>query len=215
MKSLIFLIIVTALSVSVLAQSPPKADILNASLNNFELTQDPDFTRISARAINGLVRISWEADGVQEKETFYIERSSDGQHFATLGDIPASRTGSNNFEDRNPNSGINYYRIAIGNPSEKKLYSETISVRVLSRETLNAFLNNGNLVVQVKDLKTGSYKVILVNASGQPVMNDELKHNSGQDLYRLNLTGALPSGIYSIILRGNNGVSVTRQVLLK
>ncbi len=174
-----------------------------------------NFTDVSARTINNLVRLYWEVNGTFENETFQIERATDGQHFKIISTIPASAAGNYSYDDQNPEGGTSYYRVVLVSTSGKSVFSETVIVRMAAKETFNAFLNNGNLIVQAKGLPLGAYRVILINSAGQPVLNNELRFEGSRDTYPLSLSAAVPPGIYSIILRGLNGPSLTRQVLLK
>jgi len=66
--------------------------------------------------------------------TYYVQRSTDGINFTTIGSVTGTGNGNYSFTDPNPESGRNYYRLEItGNLNTKTSFS---SIATLSLSDL-------------------------------------------------------------------------------
>ncbi len=72
------------------------------------------------------VDLEWKAVTDNEHDYFEIERSADGIYFTTLGRIQPDKP--NNFTDKHPFTGLNYYRIKAVDINKKVQYSKVINI---------------------------------------------------------------------------------------
>lgn len=173
------------------------------------------FTKVSAQAANGSVRLYWEVAGTFENETFTVERSLNGKDFNGIGDLSATSATQYNYEDNNAATGTNYYRIVLNSRTGKKTYSNTVTANFTSKDVLKSYMSNGDLIVQLEGAPKGNYQVAVVNAMGQVVSKNQINYDGTQNIYSIHSASGFTRGIYSVMIGGDNGLSVARQVFIK
>jgi len=112
--------------------------LINAQNDNFTAVRlnstpasRPTLTGFTGSEKNNIISLSWSTAGEKNSSHFIIERSSDGLEFDSLGAVTAlgrfRLPTTYNFEDLQPNSGTNYYRVKIG-IGGRFVYTEIVSV---------------------------------------------------------------------------------------
>jgi hypothetical protein len=94
---------------------------------------------------NKSVYLSWSTASEQDAESFFIERSSNGKDYLTIGSLPASGTSrvrqDYSFTDPNPNVGRTYYRLRQVDFDGTFAYSEVRAVTLNGRRSVSVFPN--------------------------------------------------------------------------
>lgn len=154
--------------------------------------------------MNNNVNISWQPYVGQPYSTYTIKRSNNNGPYVQIAQVNSSIT---SYNDANPPSGSNKYRVEIVvpggcSPSAKSTaYNVIISnaavawptgVQNVYTDVINVSPNPANDFVTIEGLPTGAYSVSVYNTLGQLMIDKKL-----DGVYRLNTAG-LPTGVYVI-----------------
>ena len=71
-----------------------------------------------------------------------------------------------------------------------------------------------SFTLQTMNIASGKYHVLLVNNLGQEVLSTEITHKEGSSSEIITMNKTLPSGIYTIALRSEEGKGVYQTELL-
>ncbi|HSI91298.1 MAG TPA: T9SS type A sorting domain-containing protein, partial [Adhaeribacter sp.] len=161
----------------------------------------------NARKTGATVQLTWETASEMNSDRFEIERSQDGRTFETIGSVKAA--GHSNtvkryaFEDKNPNSGLNYYRLKQADLDGSFAYSKVVSVTAVKKEIAVSLYPNPARDVLIVSLPTNAAETTIqvYNAVGQEVRT--LKTNAAAA--QLNVVN-LPAGIYQVRIVNANGM---------
>ena len=155
--------------------------------------------------------LKWQAN-CNGSISFNIERSSDGIHFETIGNIPATALDCNQpfgFTDNDPLVTNNYYRLRIIEAGGTISYSNII---LLSGDQngpiwINVVtdpVNGSTIHLQVSSAITGRIKLLITDIAGRNMLSQELSVQAGSNDVSIN-TRSLASGIYWIFGFGEAG----------
>ncbi|SOD12413.1 hypothetical protein [Pedobacter xixiisoli] len=104
------------------------------------ITLPVKLTKFAANVENGGVLLTWETSLELNSDRFIVERSTDGNLFLPIGDIKAkgNSNGVNSYAllDRNPQAGINYYRLKQMDLDGSAEHSEILPVKFAVTATL-------------------------------------------------------------------------------
>jgi hypothetical protein len=91
-----------------------------------------DLKAISAIKKGAMNIVEWITAEEKNNALFIIERSIDGKHFQSIGNVKGNGTTTDkhnySFEDRDPSVGLNYYRLQTVESSGATSYSKIVSV---------------------------------------------------------------------------------------
>ncbi|MFZ4057169.1 MAG: reprolysin-like metallopeptidase [Ferruginibacter sp.] len=149
---------------------------------------------------------------------YEIERSIDGIHFKTIGQINAASTGNGMltqyvFADLKPTLGRNFYRIKQVDIDGRFSYSAIINLvfdKVKTawsvypnpaKDVLNVYSNDDNRNVQLQ----------LIDASGKLMYSSEKRNIARGQLLNIT-TGNLASGVYSLRISSDAGVRIEKVI---
>lgn len=147
--------------------------------------------------------ISWATTEELNSDRFDITRSSDGQHFTTVGTV-VSRGGSTqttySFEDNNIPVGTSYYRLSQVDKDGGTHLSKIVTlVRRKAGIYVDRFPNpaKNTLTVTVQGESNGNIHVLVADMQGRPVLQQQWQKTQQQMNKTINI-GALQSGIYQL-----------------
>ncbi len=153
-----------------------------------------------------IVFIKWLAENEMNTEKFVIQRSSDGNTFKNLGELPPSGpinilTEYNSTDDiAGINSGVAYYRIKAEDSRGNFAYSNVVPVRLSKSDGFsfwpNPFSTSLNLSFNA-NLST-SIKVEMYDNSGRQVIQQQFSINRGMNQLSINGAASLPHGFYHV-----------------
>ena len=160
------------------------------------------------------VNLTWETASEKNNDYFIIERSANGRNFEAIGKVKGA--GNSNtvnayaFADKNPMSGVSYYRLKQIDFDGKFEYSKIVSVTFESKLTsvvLAAYPNPAinELNVNVNGLQ-GKATLDITDATGRSLKQISV---NGSETTTLNVE-TLPKGIYQIRVISENGTSVSK-----
>jgi Secretion system C-terminal sorting domain len=151
--------------------------------------------------------LSWVTSSEINSLQFDVERSNNAVFFTKIGSVKATGNSTNaisyDFVDKNPTSGINYYRLKQIDRDGKFIYTPTRSV-LFDASDNNKFKyypnpTSGMLTIELPNLSSNEMKVInIINAAGATVNQLKIRDNINNTI-ELDLSN-YSKGIYFIQL---------------
>ena len=162
---------------------------------------------------NDDVELTWTTKSETNNDCFTIERSIDGIYFEPLFDIDG--TGNSSIElnyselDRNPLTGVSYYRLKQTDFDGNYSYSE---IRTISRDTKDIVIypnpSEGGQLWYSLPKEFESYSITVHDATGKTVAQHfDLNQMNGM------LSFDLGSGIYLVTFSSENSAQTSRWVI--
>ncbi|HSC38171.1 MAG TPA: T9SS type A sorting domain-containing protein, partial [Chitinophagaceae bacterium] len=166
--------------------------LLPVSLTGFQAARQP----------NGNL-LTWQTDAENGVSLFYIERSTDGFHFLTIGGAkpqgPAG--GAYYFTDSQAPAGQTiYYRLRVSDKDGQNNYGNIITIKEdNARATAVQVVPNpakNCINLYIKANAAGTAGISLFNMDGRKVYVQTTRVTEGQNILSLTLPAGLPRGIY-------------------
>lgn len=167
------------------------------------------FVNVKAVLKNGQVQISWTNATESDLLYYSVERSFNAQDFTELAKInPVKNDGGSagySFNDIQP-STINFYRVKAIETTGHVVYSNIIKIETSMQSSgLNLYPNpapaGSQIVLQMKNMTTGNYKVKVYSATGQLLSTQSIVGNNGSISQTLSLNN-WQKGIYVLEISG-------------
>jgi len=153
------------------------------------------------------VNLFWMTASEINNQKFVIERSTDGELFEAIAEVPGKGTASNENSysaiDRKPASGVSYYRLNQMDFDGKHSYSPTRAVYV---PIASGFYQDAGRIIFTADV---AGTIQLVNMLGQTAENIHM------DAGTRTLGEALAPGAYVLLFFPDNADACYRTVFLK
>jgi Secretion system C-terminal sorting domain len=169
------------------------------------------FINLQASEKNNQVKVEWANIAETGVDKYFVEHSTDGRSFTEITNSSARRNNGDKTDyswwHLTPASGINYYRIKAIEYSGEITYS--VIVRVTIGKTNNDFIvypnpvKAGQVTISASALAAGKYDIVVLNMSGQKVMQTSLNHGGGSVSMQVKLPGSIKAGLYSMKLSGS------------
>lgn len=176
-------------------------------------------TAFRAYQRSSLIELAWEVTTEINVALYEIQKSSDGRNFQPIGNKTA--TGGNgitnyNFQDLNPFTGNNFYRLKMIDIGGLFKFSSIVNVKISDgKDVFRLFPNpvqNGTVVLQMESVTAGDYSLDLFNSTGQVVRKINIKHYGGSASQTI-LLNNLSAGIYNLRITGNDKVIYKKVVI--
>lgn len=171
----------------------------NAQWDNFSVTVDAtipvELVSFDAKRSNKSTLLTWKTASERENAAFYVEQSTNGTDFQTIGQVKGNGTTNTahtyTFEHNDPSVNINYYRLKQVDFNGKSEYSPIRSV-VFGKSGLviKTTLVSDALDIVVSDETTTPLSIF--NTAGQEVFTAKV-----QGAQRLSVS-SLPAGTYIV-----------------
>lgn len=160
--------------------------------------------------------LNWIVTGEKNISKYEIEKSSDGIHFSTIGEVAAKRNTSlteYSFDDNNNSGGTSYYRLKIMTPdglyrnSKIILLSRNYSFQVSA--LLNPFLSM--VAADIVLPQDGMLKMVLLDSYGKIAFTESRKLYKGLTKVIYPGLEKLASGGYYVVFE-YNGTQVQKKL---
>jgi uncharacterized protein YkwD len=147
----------------------------------------------TGKKLNNSVQLNWATANEKDNAYFYIERSSDGRNFNSIGQIKGNGTTSYQtnyaYEDLTPLSTINYYRLVQVDMDGKQSVSAVIAINMGRSKDVVVYPNPVRDILSVQIPESATFtKIELMNTQGQVVLSSAQSGQLQVDV--------LPAGIY-------------------
>lgn len=164
---------------------------------------------------NHSVLLNWTISHQVDISGYYVQRSSDGKTWENIG-FQANDQGESNLNyslnDRNPGTGINYYRISAVDVNGNYSYSVIKTVDIVAAKFVKIWpipaKGTINIQVTTGSNAPSSSNFRIINSSGQLVSSGSLIAGTNT----INISSLSP-GTYIIELRLPNGENINQKLL--
>ena len=170
-------------------------------------------TSFTASKQGAAVQLKWSTASEQNNRHFEIQRSTDGQSFATIGNKVGAGNSSSVldyfFTDRSPSSGVNYYRLNQIDFDGKSTLSDPIAVSFGSGAVgVMAYPNPVVNQLNVSGLVAGD-RIKLLDLSGRIIKEQAF---SGSNSSVLNLD-KINAGVYLLIVENLGNITFKSKIV--
>ncbi|MBS1566666.1 MAG: T9SS type A sorting domain-containing protein [Bacteroidetes bacterium] len=164
--------------------------------------------------------LTWETSAENGIDHYYIERSTDGFHFLTIGDrTPKGAAGAAYyFADQQTGAGQTvYYRLRMTDKEGRISYSDIITLKAdgslpmalhIMPNPAKSYTN-----VYIKTQNAGFARIILLNTAGIEVYRQSVSVTAGQNAVRVEIPSSLPRGLYIVQTRSGETTVNNKLVL--
>ena len=168
------------------------------------------FINLQASEKDGNVKVEWANIAETGVDKYFVEYSIDGRSFDEINNTTARK---NNGERTDyiwwhitPANGVIYYRIKALEFTGDISYSHVVRLDLVKNNSdLIAYPNpvkGNNITIGASGLAAGKYDIIVLNMSGQKIMQRSLNHAGGSISMQVELPETIKAGLYSIKLSG-------------
>jgi SdrD B-like domain len=182
--------------------------------NDFGITQvtalPVTLVSFTGKATDEVVNLTWKTSNEQNFNHFEVERSSDSKEFGSIGTVEANTSNIYSLQDRNPMSGINYYRLRMVDNDGSYTHSKVISVNFNKNESFVTVENpavNGEFMVMT-DLVNPTFN--LLSTIGSNIETKVVSVDKNKFMVRV---PNYISGTYFLTIT-SNGKLVTKKILI-
>lgn len=170
-------------------------------------------TSFTAKKMEHSIRLEWETEREINNDRFIVERSTDSRNFEQLAEVSGEGNSTGkvaySFEDKNPKSAINYYRLRQIDYSGSESLSEIITMNFLdTREDLKIYPTTvkDEINFDVTSFEDENLTIEILDASGHALISKAIINNEIHtfNLSNLNLSG----GMYYVRCRSANRIAV-------
>jgi hypothetical protein len=156
--------------------------------------------KFSGKSIGEEVQLEWRTLTEINNSHFEVQRSSDGVHFQTIGNVQGSGNSTKpeeyEFIDKNPLVNVNYYRLKQVDFDGKASTSPIVAVKVSGGGSeLSVYANKSKIQITIHSAINGTGVLSILDMSGRKLLQQKLELQKG--VQTLNVEGSsLPKGMY-------------------
>jgi len=180
-----------------------------------------DQITIQAKTKNTGIQVDWIAKTETDMDRYELERSADGLNFIKLNTTTAignSRTAvTYSWFDSSPQQGNNYYRVKAFDKAGMFKYSAIVKISPSKLAPGISIYPNpveGNKFnISLNNMAKGTYQLSLINNLGQTVMSKQIVHEGGTVVKEIDWNYALGQGVYYLLLKGDNAMSISIKII--
>jgi hypothetical protein len=163
------------------------------------------------------VDLSWETQMELNSSHFNVLRSANGSNWSTIGTVEAKGNSSvitdYSFNDKNPLSGVNYYRLQMVDIDGHFGYSEVKVVKTTLIAGFSIFPNPAKDYINVSlNGSASALKIRLINQSGQ-ILQEKSVNSSSATIVSIAVY-SYPQGSYYLQVSSADGSQQTSKVLI-
>ena len=161
---------------------------------------------IKAYLLNSDISVDWTVSDEKNIKYYEVERSADGQQFTLTATVNARDNNGHsvNYQwlDGKPRAGINYYRIKTVGINGEIQYSTVVKVTIgKGSPEIKIYPNpvaGGKINLHFINLPTGNYEARIMNALGQVMLREQIKHVETTNNETIKLNKNIVSGTYRL-----------------
>lgn len=178
-----------------------------------------ELTAFNLKKNGNSVDVNWTTATETNNDYFTIERSKDLEHYEAIHQLPGSGdsyTSKNySYTDKNPLSGLSYYRLKQTDKDGEFTYSEVKAVsfqRQLTGVAVSPVPTQNNISLTFTANEDGAFTLNIYNASGTLMLSKNVQVLNGNNENTIDVS-ELPQGIYQLML--SNGQELERSKFIK
>jgi len=165
---------------------------------------------LNAYKVNTGIKLSWQTFTEDNVSKYFIERSIDGSHFSSIGDVLAIGASLYTYLDAVPVNGDNFYRLQIVDKDASSKYSSIVTVSLSNASARISFYPNPiishTVTVQLTNMDKGTYQFRLFDNAGKNIYQSVIQHAGGSSSRTIYLPLSIGSGIYNVQMKNKQAV---------
>ena len=174
---------------------------------------------VTATQVKTDVKVNWNTSNELDVNKYFVERSTDGKSFVTIGSAGSKGNGSfayqytDNIEE--VSAAILYYRIKVLDRNGNIHYSATVlvSTKHVARVTVTPNPFSSFVQVQIPADRNEAATMRIINAAGQIIYSKNIQLTAGQNSFTIDGLATVPKGMYYFELK--KGEEMTREKIVK
>jgi hypothetical protein len=178
-----------------------------------------DLMNFTTENMDESVVLRWSTASERDNDFFEVLRSSDGEHFESIGKIQgagnATTTNHYSFVDNSPEDGINYYKLRIVDFDGVEEFSSIESVNRVSAESSIVCVPNPakeKVNIFFNFPENDFYTISLYDMMGKQVYQTNKYFEKGTQSHMIN-TSNLPRNVYNVKITTSNHVHTSRLII--
>ena len=169
-----------------------------------------NFKEVKATQTNDAITITWQTLNESGTKSFTVERSNNANDYVGMNTVPAKGVASNySYTDKNPLSGISYYRIRENAVNGTNTFSPVVKVVFNDNGVISLYPNPAKNTVTIKGLnKSITATIRITDMNGREISKQTFTQISSATL---NIR-ALAQGSYFVLVEENGKVTKLRMI---
>ena len=150
----------------------------------------------------------------EQFSSYELQRSGNGTDFVTI--ATSTDKSWDDYTDKNPLNGSNYYRVKASDKDNSFRYSKTVHVIYEHLNQLNIYPNpvQSQLNISLANMEAGWHQFDITDLSGKPVYQQKIMMQNGGNTIQVN-TKEWAAQVYLIQLKDKTGTVVKSAKFLK
>jgi hypothetical protein len=178
---------------------------------------------LKGRQIDRTIELSWSVEQEVNINVYELQRSADGVNYETITLVfPWDNNAQRNqymYTDKNPVTGINYYRLKIVDKDARFKYSYVIAAKIGANNNENILVAPNPVVSRIRiffnGTTKGTYRVELRNTIGQLQQRKSVNINQPGQVEYLDRSAGMVPGVYwlSVYDSKNQQINASRVII--
>lgn len=162
------------------------------------------------------VLLNWTTADEMNTKAFAVDRSADGQSFKQIGIVQARNSPGEHhysFQDAQPFTGLNYYRLVEHDVDNKMEVFETKKINVQGAHAMSLTVitaSNNRLAVNVSSVAEENIALKIYSQDGKSIIKKQFMKMKGTVSEQVTVS----SGVYLCEIRNQYGAKVVKQVVV-
>jgi hypothetical protein len=176
----------------------------------------------TGNTVDRINKLYWATASEENTREFEVQRSKDGINFEVIGNVQAAGNSNiqNNylFDDVNPYSGLNYYRLRLINNDNSAEFSETIVLEINERD-LNASIYpnpaTDEITYSFSSQLSEDVRIVLIDALGRVLRERIVRSGVGINNLKTDLRDLVPAAYNLRITHLQSGKDFSKKIIKK
>jgi hypothetical protein len=163
------------------------------------------------------IDLAWQVVNESKLDNYEVQRSSDGNIYATIGEVRSSNIGTYRFSDKRPLPGVNIYRLKLEGEQNGYVFSNVASATQYGIAKIDVSLRPNpvryHATLYIFAAETSIADLRILNMYGTIVRTQQVKINSGENKIILNDLEKFPAGVYQVFVSSGAEIAAARMTI--
>jgi hypothetical protein len=177
------------------------------------------FTGYTQNRIN---KLEWATASEENTSYFEVQRSKDGLNFEVIGTVQAAGNSSIQhnylFDDVNPYSGLNYYRLRLVNNDNSAEFSETIVLEINEKDLDASIYPNpatDEIIYSFNSQLSEDIRIEIIDVLGRVLRERIVRSSLGINNLKTDLRELVPAAYNLRITHLQSGIEFSKKIIKK
>jgi hypothetical protein len=190
-----------------------------ASVMEFPLNTLPvRFVSFTAREYADKIQLAWENADETDVDHYEVQRSFNGNDFATIGSVPSTGVFRYTWDDRDKQNRTVYYRVKAVSIDGAVHYTAILPVMQQGSGFLMKVSPNpaqgGVVNVLLNNINPGRYTIKITSSAGTIIQASTVDIQVDRSISTISVPAGTAKGLYYVQLEGN-GLRICQGILIK